>query len=447
MPSQKRFVQVGLGSRSQMYSTALVEHPHPGNQLVGLCDINPGRLQQRAAWAEERGAKVQAYPAAEFDRMIADCEPDCVIVTTPDWTHDFYICRAMELGCDVITEKPMTIDAPRCRRILDAQRATGRRCTVTFNYRYSPPRTQVKDLLVSGVIGQVLSVDFHWLLDTHHGADYYRRWHCHKANSGGLMVHKATHHFDLVNWWLSTIPVSVFASGCRNFYTPHTAERYGLAGRGERCHGCPEAQRCPFFLDLGRYEGLRQMYLENEHYDGYYRDRCVFSPQIDIEDTMNVIVNYENGVRLSYSLNSFMPWEGYVVCFNGTRGRLEHKCQETVYISGDNSVQGGLRPEGTTIHVFPHFKPAYEVEIWKAQGGHGGGDIVMLQDILSPSPGPDQYLRQADQRAGAYSILTGVAANQSMATGQPVKIDDLVQDIGQPEYPLMPSPDDPIPLQ
>jgi predicted dehydrogenase len=78
---------------------------------------------------------------------------------------------------------------------------------VTFNYRYSPFRSQVKELLMSGEIGDVLSVDFHWLLNTVHGADYFRRWHSNKAISGGLMVHKATHHFDLVNWWLSDMPV------------------------------------------------------------------------------------------------------------------------------------------------------------------------------------------------------------------------------------------------
>jgi predicted dehydrogenase len=442
---RRRFVQVGLGSRSEMYSIALVEHLADQNQLVGLCDTNPGRLQVRAAWARERGAEVKTYAADQFDQMIAECKPDCVIVTTQDWSHDLYLCRAMELGCDVITEKPMTTEADKCQRILDTQRATGRKCTVTFNYRYSPPRTRVKELLMSGVIGEVLSVDFHWLLDTRHGADYYRRWHRNKANSGGLMVHKATHHFDLVNWWLSTIPASVFASGARNFYTPRTADRYGLTRRSERCHGCAEAGRCPFYLNLDQ-GNLRALYLDNEQYDGYYRDRCVFSSEIDIEDTMNVIVNYENGVKMSYSLNSFMPWEGYIVSFNGTKGRLEHKLQETVYISGDESVPGELRPEGTTIHVFPHFKPAYEVELPEAKGGHGGGDTLMLRDIFAPSAEPDKYLRAADQRSGAYSILTGVAANRSMATGQLVTIDSLVKNIGRPDYPPMPSPQAPLPL-
>ena len=70
----------------------------------------------------------------------------------------------------------------------------------------------------------------------------------------------------------------------------------------------------------------------------------------------------------------------------------------------------------------------------------------MLRDIFAPSSEPDKYLRRADQRAGAYSILTGIAANQSMATGQHVTIDSLVKNIGRPDYPPMPSPQAPLPL-
>jgi hypothetical protein len=117
-----------------------------------------------------------------------------------------------------------------------------------------------------------------------------------------------------------------------------------------------------------------------------------------------------------------------------------------VYVSGDGSVPGALRPDVTAINICPHFKPAYGVEVWQAQGGHGGGDGLMLKDIFDPGSKPDKYLRKADQRAGAYSILTGIAANQSMATGQLVTIDSLVKDIGRPDYPPMPSPQDPLPL-
>lgn len=446
---RRRYAQVGVGSRSMMYSAAIVGLFPDACELVGLCDSNPGRLAARQAWARERGVDAPAYAAADFERMLADCRPDVVIVTSMDATHDLYICRAMELGRDVITEKPMTTDALKCQRIIDTQRRTGRACRVTFNYRYSPPRTQIKDLLMSGVIGDVVSLDFQWLLDTHHGADYFRRWHRNKANSGGLMVHKATHHFDLINWWLSSVPETVYATGSRAFYTPHQAERYGLHRRGERCHGCPEAERCAFYLDLGASPDLEALYLANEGHDGYYRDRCVFSGEIDIEDNMQVTVAYADGVRMSYSLNAFMPWEGYVVAINGSKGRLEHKCQETVYISGDGTTPGELLAEGTTIRICPHFGAAYNVPVWSAEGGHGGGDLPLLKDLFAPEDQReiDPYLRAADQRGGAYSILTGVAANHSIATRQVVRIDDLVQGIGLPDYPPMPSRVEPIPMR
>jgi len=427
-----------------MYSEATVEQFPQTCQLVALCDTNEGRLRLRAEWARERGVEVKTYPADQLDQMIAETKPDVVIVTTKDSTHDQYICRAMEMGCDVITEKPMTTGEIKCQHILDTQKKTGRTCTVAFNYRYAMPRTQIKDLLMSGVIGNVVSVDFHWLLDTRHGADYFRRWHRNKRNSGGLLVHKATHHFDLVNWWLSTVPETIYATGTRNFYRPETARRYGFTRRGERCLGCPERTRCPFYLDLSAYPKLKSLYLDCEQYDGYFRDQCVFSADIDIEDTMHVNVSYRNGAMMSYSLHSFMPWEGYVVAFNGTKGRLEHVCQETIYISGDGSVPGELVPEGTKIKVFPHSQAAYEVGFRPSGGGHGGGDPFLLNDLFGSNPPEDKYKRAADQRAGAWSILTGIAANRSIERGQPIRIDELVHGLDEPDYPPMPDSREPI---
>jgi len=344
-----------------LFRDALLKDLSHVADLVGLCDVNKGRIRLAVARAARLGAKVPGYHADEFDRMLAETKPDWVIVTTTkDCDHYFYICRAMERGCDVITEKPMTTDEHKCRRIIATQKETGRRCVVTFNYRYSPPRTQVKELLMSGLIGEVLSVDFHWMLDIWHGADYFRRWHREKKNSGGLMVHKATHHFDLVNWWLPTVPETVHAAGQRSFYIPATAAELGLVRRGERCHDCTEALRCPFHLDLESNNNLREMYLQCEHYDGYYRDRCVFSEHMDIEDSASVIVQYRNRTNLSCSLNAFQPWEGYVICFNGKRGRLKHKCEETVYVNADGSVPHRLKAEGTWIRIYPHREPAYE---------------------------------------------------------------------------------------
>jgi predicted dehydrogenase len=444
---KRRFAIVGLGSRSRMFQNALYRGYADNCEAVGFCDVNPGRLRHaRERALEVTGKEVPIYPAEEFDRMVAETKPDTVIVTTIDSTHHTYIIRAMELGCDAITEKPMTTLDTTCQQIVDTQRRTGRKCTVTFNYRYSPPRTQIKELLMDGAIGDLLSVDFHWLLNTHHGADYFRRWHSLKKYSGGLMVHKATHHFDLVNWWLSAIPVSVFATGKREFYTPEMARRLGLESHHERCHTCPEKAKCAFELRMADSPGLRTLYLEHEGHDGYFRDRCVFRPEIDIEDTMNVLVTYDNNVTLCYSLNAFNSWEGYQIAFNGTKGRIEHQIEEQVYVSGTDTVQGGIRPGGVSTRVIPLRGSAEEIEVWTGEGGHGGGDRILLDDLFSPEGRTDKYLRAADHRSGAYSILTGVAANRSMATGTFIQIADLVQNIEYPDYPAMPGRDDPLPM-
>jgi predicted dehydrogenase len=444
---KRRYAIVGVGQRSEMYRRAIHKTFADHAELVACCDTNKGRLQMAQGLAVELGCpEPRAYGATEFERMIAECHPDTVIVTTVDGFHDHYLCRAMELGVDTITEKPMTIDAETCARILATQRQTKRRCTVTFNYRYSPARSQVKELLDSGLIGHVLSVDFHWMLNTHHGADYFRRWHSQKKMSGGLMLHKASHHFDLVNWWLSAVPVGVTATGKREFYTPAMISRMGLATHHERCLGCPEKGACGFELDIAANPNLKRYYLDNEAYDGYLRDRCVFRPDIDIEDTMNVLVTYDTHATLCYSLNAFNGWEGYVVSFNGTKGRLEHKMEELVYVSGDGSVPGAIKKEGTSIRVFPLREAAYQIEPRKGEGGHAGGDDPMLRDLFHPDRLADPLLRAADQRAGACAVLIGAAANSSFASGQPVAISDLVKDLERPDYPAMPRLEDPVPM-
>ena len=432
---KRRFVQVGVGGRGEMFSLAITGKYAASCELLALCDVNEGRLKMRAQEIESAVPyKVKTYPAEQFERMIAEIKPDCVIVTCIDKYHDDYICRAMELGCDVITEKPMTIDEQRCQRIVDTQRRTGRKCIVTFNYRYAPARTHVKELLMSGVIGRVLSLDFQYLLDTNHGADYFRRWHRNKANSGGLMVHKSTHHFDIINWWLSSIPASVYAEGRRAFYTPEQAKLYGLKNRGTRCSNCVEVEKCPFQMKFSEHPFAAKLYQSNEKYDGYFRDQCVFSPEIDIEDSMNLVVRYQNGVLMTYCLNAFTPWEGFRVAINGTKGRLEHSWEETVA-----SKTGQIPGAGEQITVFPHFAPHYSVEPWKGEGLHGGGDVKLLEHIFNPeSIREDKYMHAADYRAGAYSILTGVAANRSMATGQAVRLDSLIKNVDLPEFPAMP---------
>ena len=161
---------------------------------------------------------------------------------------------------------------------------------------------------------------------------------------------------------------------------------------------------------------------------------------------MNVMVRYDNGVQMSYSLNAFNAWEGYTIVFNGTQGRLEHTIMESIYVNGTDSVQGGTAPGGVQTRVYPLRGPARDVEPWSGTGGHGGGDKVMLDDIFLTHPPADKYQRAADERGGAYSILVGVAANRCFETKQPVMIESLVKGLQRPDYAPMPPRTGPLPM-
>ena len=125
--------------------------------------------------------------------------------------------------------------------------------------------------------------------------------------------------------------------------------------------------------------------------------------------------------------------------FNGTKGRIEHTIREKIYISGTKTEQGGIQKGGTTTRVIPLRGPVENIKPWSGEGGHGGGDRALLDDIFLPSMRKDKYMRAADHRAGAYSILTGVAANLCFKEKKPVRIANIVERIGYPEYPEMPS--------
>lgn len=424
---KKRYAHVGIGGRARMYYEAISKTFRDSAELVGFCDVNRTRMEYANSVLENEFGyhKVPMYDAQEFEKMIEETKPDTVIVTSVDRTHHRYIIKAMEMGCDVISEKPMTVDANKCQDIIDCIQRTGKNLRVTFNYRYAPHNTKVRDLIMKGTIGDVKQVHFEWLLNTSHGADYFRRWHRDKRNSGGLLVHKATHHFDLVNFWLGTYPVKVFAMGDLKFYGRENAEERGVSKFYSRVNGQENAVGDPFALVMKGNKNLENLYLNAEKDDGYIRDQSVFGDNISIEDTMNVLVQYKSGAQMSYSLNAYSPWEGFRVCFTGTKGRLEIEVIESVYINagGASSNEGVVK--GKKITVYPMFGEAYNVPIEEGIGGHGGGDRVLLNDIFG-TPEPDPYKRAAGYVDGAMSILTGISANKSIASGLPVDVLSLV---------------------
>lgn len=416
-PAKKtRIAMVGTGSRGTgMWGTSVVQSYSDYVEFVGLCDINPGRVKLAK---EVMGVSCPTF--TDFEKMMKETKPEVLIVTTVDYTHNEFIIRGMELGSDIIVEKPLTTDEKKMQAIIDAEKRTGKKCRVTFNYRYSPHRVKMWELLRAGEIGDLTSVDFHWYLDTSHGADYFRRWHRLVEKSGSLWVHKASHHFDLLNWWIDSDPESVYALGELNFYGKNGAFR------AENCRACPYTGKCDFYFDIMKNESMKRLYVDNEKYDGYLRDGCVFKNDINIYDKMAATIRYKNGVQVAYSLTTYSPYEGYRIAFNGTKGRIDAWIEESRPTSDANFDE---------IVLFKNFSRRQYIQVPHGTSGHGGGDSLLKDQIFVPHTG-DPYKQAAGIRDGALACLVGIAARKSIAAKTPVTIESLtsIKPQAQKEY-------------
>lgn len=413
---RKRYALVGAGGRGLwMYGKRLVEDAYRDIcDFVAVCDPNPLRAKY---FAEECQGEPQVFD--DFSRMIAESRPDVVIVTTPDVFHDQYIVEAMQASCDVITEKPMTVDARRCRAILDAEQATGRRLKMIFNMRYMPYASKLKELMLSGMVGEVLAASLQWRLDRSHGADYFRRWHRRMDRSGSLLLHKSSHHFDLVNWLIADTPQTVAAFGDLHVYGPQRAER------SERCLGCPYADSCEFYFDIEADPRVKRLYRDTESADGYWRDGCVFSPQVDIYDTMCLQVRYASGAIFDYSLNAYNPHEFWTLSIAGTKGRLE----ASDYYSGPKANE----PDNVAVFI-ANDGTRQEIRVPKASGDHGGSDALLFRDLVRGVT-EDPLGHQAGSLDGARALLIGAAANVAIQEKRLVDIGDLIDLPGLPKQP------------
>jgi predicted dehydrogenase len=434
--SRERYGMVGTGHRAEMYIDALIGEHSDVAELVAWSDSNPGRLDYYSAKVRAAGfADPARFDPAALADAVREHRLDRVIVTTPDFTHAAFVSVALLAGADVVVEKPLTIDREGLDTIRAAVEESGRRVVTTFNYRYSPRNSALRTLIGEGSIGRVTSVHFEWALDTMHGADYFRRWHRDKANSGGLLVHKSSHHFDLVNWWIDAAPVRVFASGALRFYGEDNALRRSSSPRLPAAEAYRD-QPNPFTLDIAADPRLKALYVDAAAHDGYHRDQNVFGPGITIEDNLAVLVDYDSGATMSYSLNAHSPWEGYRVTVNGTEGRAELEVVErsSVLLDADgravldpsaNPVAGPadtVRPMAERLVLQRHWEPAREVPIPSGIGGHGGGDAFLLEHLFTRVESDAPLGRVAGFDDGVRAVSVGIAGNESLRTGLPVAL-------------------------
>ncbi len=426
-PNPLRIALVGTGIRGvNFWGKNLQEQYSDVLTFAALCDINPGRLE----FARKHiGGDCPVF--TDFDRMLEEVKPDLLIVTTVDSTHHEFIVKGLKAGINVITEKPLTTEDWKCREILKAEEESGKQVIVGFNYRWSPHATRLKELLEQKRVGDISSVDFHWYLNVYHGASYFRRWHGIMERGGSLWVHKSTHHFDLLNWWLDSDPIEVSAYGA--------LEHYGANHkfRGPNCRNCAYTDDCKFYYDITKSNMYMKLYVENEKYDGYIRDNCLWRSEIDIYDKMSAQIKYANGVIVNYSLTTYSPYEGWRIAFNGMSGRIESwqdipwrkkelTAQAQLHAAEMNQSDAQEFEDFEEIMIMDNFAEDYEMaRVDKPRGGHGGGDRRLQDRIFRNREEADPLKHSAGSRDGAMSILIGIAARKSIELNRPVKISEV----------------------
>lgn len=422
----KRVVIAGAGVRALGWAKGIIDRCQGHSELVALYDINGKRMEGFCALINKQ---IPSY--TDFEKMLRETKPTVLLICTPDYTHPDLVDMGFAAGLDIVTEKPMGMSRDAIHRILAAEKKYNKKITVGFNYRFIPYPTAVRQVMMEKPVGEIKHVSAQYYLDYVHAREYFHRWHAQLKYSGGLLVHKATHHFDILNWYIDDEPTEVFAFG--------SLQKYGAKGpyRGERCSTCPHAGECPEVLketleDADLNPGsdgdiFKKLYFDAEHEDGYFRDQCVFGNHVDIYDSMNVLVKYRNGAQMSYALNAFAPWQGYRYTFTGTKGVVEVSCIDT---APSFMADGTPAPEDfkkrNTIQIVTGTNrkdiTLNEIQIDKVDAPHGGGDYAMFEQIFGAG-GADPLGRIAGSRAGAASAMIGIGADESIISGMPVKLE------------------------
>ncbi len=384
MSRKVRIGVVGLGGRG-LYLGYNCFAKNPRSTLVASCDMNPKRL------AEVRAKFPEVKTYERLDDMLADPEVEAVVIATPDHAHAENAVAALDAGKHVFLEKPMAQTIEDCDAILDAWRRAQTTLMVGLELRYCSLCQEMRRLIDRGDIGRVIcgyAVD-----NVSVGGQYYfhgpRR---RKDYIVSLMLEKGTHSLDLVNWYVGSRPVRVYAEGGLDVFG-------GDEPNDKRCRDCEKKDSCPYFIDHRKFRMDYGVVIPVE-------DKCVWARECEVEDNCIIVIRYENGAKMSYLECHFTPDYTREFTFIGDKGRL--------YGFYNNEQEFKI------VVTYRHSKKVDTYYPPKISGGHGGGDPRIQEEFL------DRVLSGKPSMSGALdarnSAAIAIAAAESVETGQPVEI-------------------------
>jgi len=349
---------IGSGGRGGLASRA--HSPGEGSRIVACCDINDDVLKRNR---ERYGDDI--LTTNDYRDLLA-VKPDAVFVMTPDFLHEEHALAALESAKAVYLEKPMTITIEGCDRVLAKAAETGARLFVGHNMRYMTIFIKMRELIMSGAIGEVKSAWCRHFV-SYGGDAYFRDWHSERRYSTGLLLQKGAHDIDMIHWLTGAYSKRVSAFGNLAVYgsLPRLAEGEKGSARFDTSHWPPKT--------------------------------CSgFSPQIDVEDQTVMIMELEGGILGSYLQCHFTPDDCRNYTIIGTEGRIENvgdSPQSPIFVW--NKRRGGFRMIGDEVHRGDSV----------AGGGHGGADPMIVSEFL-------EYARN-----GGETSATPLAARMAVAAG------------------------------
>ena len=404
---------IGAGSRGRTYARYAEKFPQ-SMKVVGVADLNPNR---RKAMAKKHNIPVENQFGHFNDALSKAKLADAVVIATPDNLHYEPCMKALELGYDVLLEKPVAPTEKECRAILKQAHKYNRIVAVCHVLRYAPYFVALKEVLASGAIGDIVSVQHMEPIQYAHMAHSYVRGNWPLADkTTPIILAKSCHDLDIMRWLIDKPCESIAAEGSLYLFRPENAPK----GATERCtDGCPHEAECPYsaidiyerrkrhlgVFDLPRKDpALIREKLKTTNYG-----RCVFRCNNDQCDHYVAILKFKDGVTASFTMDAFTPWGGRRTRIMGTKG----------FIEGDMSTFTFY--DFRTGHKSVWDQKVSEVAEYKGSG-HGGGDHLLVRDFLRAVSAQDEKLLSSTIDVSIESHVMGFMAEKSRKSMKKVKI-------------------------
>ncbi|MGI8583558.1 MAG: Gfo/Idh/MocA family protein [Chitinophagaceae bacterium] len=409
-------ITLGAGNRGTVYGNFSAEFPKE-LKIVGVAE--PIKYRNDTYAKTHKIADENRFTTWEhvFNRPKF---ADAIIITTPDRLHYGPCMKALEMGYDVLLEKPISPSEKECRNILELSKKKGRIVAVCHVLRYAPYFVKMKELIAKGTVGEVISVQhFEPIEHTHMAHSYVRgNWHNSKETTP-IILSKSCHDLDIIKWLINKPSKQIVAMGDLKWFKIQNAPE----GSTPRCtDGCKVERQCPYSAirnyydkrerinvfdlpeDKSKHAEVIMVRLKTTNYG-----RCVYRMENDQPDHYITSIQFGDNVTANFSMEAFTSYEGRRTRIMGAMGDMVGDMTELVITDFRTGKQTKLVPK------------AEDVEGYK-NSGHGGGDWLLVRDFVQAVAQQNAQLLTSTIDDSIESHVMGFMAEESRKKGKVMQI-------------------------